>query len=159
MSTTGKKSVDDSGSSPRDSNRDDEILRTIQSLALDLEKTRLELFQQIDDIRQTNRASSSLQPAGLLGPVPAGTRNRANFGIDPGIPPIRTDRIDAPKFSGQDPGGWIYRVQSYFDYYNASEHTRLRLVGMLFESPASDWFLYHHNNQLITSWQGLLEAV
>ena len=64
-----------------------------------------------------------------------------------------------PKFNGDDPSGWIYKVQSYFNYFETSEKDRLRLVGLLFEHRASNWLLHQHNNNLVTTWPEFLEAV
>ncbi|VFQ63349.1 unnamed protein product [Cuscuta campestris] len=40
-------------------------------------------------------------------------------------------RIDPPRFNGEDPVGWIFRIQQYFDYFSTAESERLQLVGGL----------------------------
>ncbi|VFR00018.1 unnamed protein product [Cuscuta campestris] len=68
-------------------------------------------------------------------------------------------RVDAPRFSGDDPTGWIFRVQKYFDYFLTPESERLQLVAMLIDHPASEWFHYFQANNPEASWCEFLEAV
>jgi len=146
----------------------DELLRAIQNLDLNMRNIDRTVNQRIDQVYSLfeARATETAQNAGVLRSGPsASNRLPAPPAPVPALPAEVTGyqgptvRVEAPKFSGHDPGGWIYKVQSYFDYFNTPDDTRLRLVGLLFDSPASDWFLYQHNNNLINSWHGFLEAV
>ncbi|VFQ76756.1 unnamed protein product [Cuscuta campestris] len=47
-------------------------------------------------------------------------------------------RVEAPRFNGDDPAGWIFRIQNYFDYFLTPKGERLQLVAMLIDYPASD---------------------
>ncbi|VFR00859.1 unnamed protein product [Cuscuta campestris] len=68
-------------------------------------------------------------------------------------------RVEAPRFNGDDPAGWIFRIQTYFDYFLTPEGERLQLVAMLIDYPASDWFRYYQTNNCGTSWEAFLIAV
>ncbi|VFQ97860.1 unnamed protein product [Cuscuta campestris] len=116
------------------------------------------------------RVDALFEPRGFNPPPPGGVFGTPHAGPwrpPPGFPPPEgmhdafppKVRFDAPKFNGSDPAGWVFKIQSYFDYFRTSDDVRLRLVGLLFESPASDWFLYQHNNNCLTSWAAFLEAV
>ncbi|VFQ97252.1 unnamed protein product [Cuscuta campestris] len=163
--------IPSSSVTPNISPSTDDLLSAIQNLALEIRTTRQEhlaLAQRVDHGFATildARPPTTPHNRGILGNTPTGGRRPPLIppgfpGLDdthePGMPKVR---FDAPKFNGQDPAGWVYKVQSYFDYFRTPKDLRLRLVGLLFENPACDWFLYQHNNHLITSWRGFLEAV
>ncbi|VFQ63645.1 unnamed protein product [Cuscuta campestris] len=73
--------------------------------------------------------------------------------------PVPRMRVDTPRFSGDDPTGWIFRIQKYFDYFLTPEPERLQLVAMLIDHPASDWFHYYQSNTYGASWADFLVAV
>ncbi|VFQ94095.1 unnamed protein product [Cuscuta campestris] len=146
------------------------------ALMLEFRTARLEhaaLSQRVDQVYSILDSGSvaAAKGKGLLGPrhPPDPTGIGDPFDRDHPVQPhdkrpgheIRPPkvRVDAPKFNGTDPNGWVYKAQSYFDYFHTPEADRLRLVGLLFDHPASDWFLYQHNNGLLTSWSEFLEAV
>ncbi|VFQ58328.1 unnamed protein product [Cuscuta campestris] len=68
-------------------------------------------------------------------------------------------RVHAPRFSGDDPTGWIFRIQKYFDYFLTPEPERLQLVAMLIDHPASEWFHYYQANHCTATWEDFLLAV
>lgn len=68
-------------------------------------------------------------------------------------------RIDAPRFNGSDPQGWIFKVQAYYDYYHTTDFDRLQLVGLLIDHPASDWFRYYQQSNGGATWQAFLRDV
>ncbi|KAJ8898868.1 hypothetical protein K2173_008177 [Erythroxylum novogranatense] len=157
--------------SPSSKSQDD-VLLAIQNLTLEIRTNRQEhlvLSQRVDQVYSILEAKAFLNPQnkGVLGNHPFGPRRNpqretVDDNVDSDTTPVGRApniRIDAPKFNGTDPLGWVYKVQSYFDYFRTPEEDRLRLVGLLFESPASDWFLYQHNNNCVTSWYDFLEAV
>ncbi|XP_047953323.1 uncharacterized protein LOC125199307 isoform X2 [Salvia hispanica] len=57
-------------------------------------------------------------------------------------------RLDPPKFNGDDPWGWTFKVDMYLDYYRMSE-----------EQPALDWLIYQKKHKLVKSWPDFMEAV
>ncbi|VFQ89359.1 unnamed protein product [Cuscuta campestris] len=68
-------------------------------------------------------------------------------------------RVDAPRFTGEDPTGWVFRVQKYFDYFLTPEQERFHLVAMLIDHPASEWFRYYQANNCNARWPEFLKAV
>ncbi|VFQ83661.1 unnamed protein product [Cuscuta campestris] len=68
-------------------------------------------------------------------------------------------RVDALRFIGEDPMGWIFRIQKYFDYFLTPEPERLQLVAMFIDHPASEWFHYSQANNGTTTWEDFLLAV
>lgn len=59
--------------------------------------------------------------------------NRVALRAPPGHDNYPRIRIDAPRFNGSDPQGWIFKVHAYYDYYNTAKYDRLSLVGLLID--------------------------
>lgn len=68
-------------------------------------------------------------------------------------------RLDLPKFDGQDPAGWLYRIEEYFSFYNTPHDERLRLIGLCMEGPASEWFRWMRGNGLLLSWDDFISHI
>lgn len=49
-------------------------------------------------------------------------------------------RVDFPSFHGDDPNGWIYKVNCFFAFHNALPQHRLRLASFHMEGKAIVWF-------------------
>ncbi|VFR02721.1 unnamed protein product [Cuscuta campestris] len=89
----------------------------------------------------------------------AGWRPPARTAGSGAAEPLPRMRVEAPRFNGEDPGGWVFRIQAYFDYFATPVHERVHLVAMLIDSPASDWFRYYQNNNCGVTWEAFLVAV
>ncbi|GJT86703.1 hypothetical protein Tco_1068420 [Tanacetum coccineum] len=68
-------------------------------------------------------------------------------------------RLDVPKFSGSDPGSWIFSINEYFTLLAAPADQRLRIVGFNLEGDAAEWFRWMTRNRLIDTWDRFLEGV
>lgn len=111
------------------------------------------LSTKLDDVAAAlSNIHRSSNTRGILG---SGPRHDAE-GTDSHIPKMR---VDAPKFDGKDPHGWIFRVEEYFDIFDTPQPQRLRFVGVLLEGTASDWYRYMKRNNLLTDWAAFLEAL
>jgi hypothetical protein len=52
----------------------------------------------------------------------------------------RSVRIDFPRFDGNEPAEWLYRVEKYVEFYNTSYRQLLRLVSIHMEGKALMWY-------------------
>ncbi|VFQ75092.1 unnamed protein product [Cuscuta campestris] len=77
----------------------------------------------------------------------------------PSSDPVPRMRVDAPRFSGEDRTGCLFRVQKYFDYFSTPEDERFHLVAMLIDHPTSEWFRYYQANNCDASWPAFLTVV
>ena len=68
-------------------------------------------------------------------------------------------RIEAPLFNGDDPLGWIFGIQDYFNYFVTDESVRLAVVENIIEQPALDWFHNYQKSDMKGSWEDFLVAV
>ncbi|VFQ73335.1 unnamed protein product [Cuscuta campestris] len=131
----------------------DDLMKAINNLSTELQATKLQV--------STLTASSSHAEPRWNKPPPTGWRPppvRAP-GLGPHNDAVPRIRVEAPRFNGDDPAGWIFRIHNYFDYFQTPECERLQLVTMLIDYPASDWFRYYQTNTGGTSWEAFLIAV
>ncbi|VFQ64951.1 unnamed protein product [Cuscuta campestris] len=147
-----------------------DLMRAINNLGKELETTKSQIAKELDTTK--SRVAELLAAAHPLPhedlrrpppyrPPPAAWRpppSRTSQ-LVPTADPIPRMRLDAPRFSGEDPVGWIFRIQKYFDYFLTPEVERLHLVAMLIDHPASEWFRYYQANNCNVSWMSFLLAV
>ncbi|GJS95891.1 hypothetical protein Tco_0802859 [Tanacetum coccineum] len=67
-------------------------------------------------------------------------------------------RLDVPKFNGSDPDTWILAINEYFSLLEMTPEQRLRIIGLIMEGDATDWYRWMTHNKL-TSWEDFLESV
>ncbi|KAJ8900282.1 hypothetical protein K2173_024922 [Erythroxylum novogranatense] len=108
--------------SPSSKSQDDALL-AIQNLTLEIRTNRQEhlvLSQRVDQVYSILEAKAFLNPQnkGVLGNHPFGPRRNpqsetADDNVDTDTTPAGRApniRIDAPKFNGTDPSGWVYKT-------------------------------------------------
>ena len=49
-------------------------------------------------------------------------------------------KLDFPHFNGDNPTGWIYRVEQYFRMHNTLDVNKVALVSFHLEHEALQWF-------------------
>ena len=49
------------------------------------------------------------------------------------------DRIEFPRFEGDDPRGWISRAERYFRHFRTPEEGKVELASLHFEGDVNDW--------------------
>jgi hypothetical protein len=49
-------------------------------------------------------------------------------------------RLDFPCFDGDNPSGWSYKVNQFFDYYQTPLYQRVRMASFHMEGEALVWF-------------------
>jgi hypothetical protein len=68
-------------------------------------------------------------------------------------------RLDFPKFSGEEPNGWIYHANQYFTYHQTNPHHRVLLASFHMEGKALTWFQDLEASGSITSWDGFTQSL
>jgi len=51
-----------------------------------------------------------------------------------------TIKLDVPRFNGEDPLGWIFKVNQFFDYHRTTDEQRLRIASFYMEGEALSWY-------------------
>lgn len=68
-------------------------------------------------------------------------------------------KLEVPRFDGEDPMGWIFKISQFFDYQRTPEEERITVASFYMDGPALSWYQWMFRNGLITSWHGLLQAL
>lgn len=80
----------------------------------------------------------------------------------PPHPPVTHNphlKLEVPRFDGQDPLGWIFKISQFFDYQGVPEQERLTVVSFYMEGPALSWYQWMMRNGFLTSWSAMLQAL
>lgn len=56
-------------------------------------------------------------------------------------------------FFGDDPDGWVNKVERYFEVYELSESEKMGAVNLGLEGDALHWFTWEKKRRPITSWR------
>ena len=84
----------------------------------------------------------------------AGTSSRNQSQVN-----LKSVRIDVPCFENGDPQGWIFKIQQYFDFQNATEEQRLWIAPLYFDGKALAWYQWLQKNTKIVSWTTFLQSL
>ena len=68
-------------------------------------------------------------------------------------------KLDVPRFDGNDPLGWIFKINQFFDYHHTSKQDKLTIASFYMEGRALAWFQWMTSNGQFTSWLGFLQAL
>ena len=90
--------------------------------------------------------------SGSLQPNSSGGKNAPNQAY-------RTLKLEVPRFDGSDPNGWLFRVETFFDYHGTPDDLRLKIVSFHLEGRAAAWFQWVSRNNLLASWPEFVTAV
>lgn len=81
----------------------------------------------------------------------------------PPPPPLFRNRplmkLEVPRFDGEYSMGWIFKISQFFEYQKTPEEERIIVASFYMDGPALSWYQWMFCNGLITSWQGLFQAL
>lgn len=77
-------------------------------------------------------------------------RERGNYNVR---------KLDFPIFSGDDPDGWVGKVERYFEVYQLSEKEKLGAASLGLEGDALSWFHWEKKRRTIPNWQTLRRMI
>ena len=64
----------------------------------------------------------------------------------------RMSKLDFPRFNGDDPTGWIYRVEQYFSLHNTFDFNKFSLASFHLEHEALQWFRWYIKAHAQPNW-------
>nr|GEV17911.1 ankyrin repeat-containing protein [Tanacetum cinerariifolium] len=67
----------------------------------------------------------------------------------------RMRKLKMPLFEGEDPHGWIYKVERYFEVQDIQPREKLRAAVLCMEGQALSWFRWSEARSPFRSWEGL----
>lgn len=59
-----------------------------------------------------------------------------------------------PKFNEDNPNSWLFKVEEFFNHYNISNEHRFIFASIHMAEPTLNWYMWKHQNRLITVWLG-----
>ncbi|XP_028065295.1 uncharacterized protein LOC114268339 [Camellia sinensis] len=68
-------------------------------------------------------------------------------------------KLSFPKFSGDDPTGWIYKAEQYFDFKNVAPDQQAQLASFYLEGIALQWLRWLTKFKGPLTWNELTKAV
>jgi len=71
----------------------------------------------------------------------------------------RPAKLDFPKFNGDNPTGWLYKAEQYFDRYQSTERQKLKTTAFHMEGDALIWFQDSDESGYFSTWNDFSEAL
>jgi hypothetical protein len=71
----------------------------------------------------------------------------------------RTLRLDFPRFSGDNPYGWTYKVNQFFEYYQTLMYQRVCIASFHMEGEALVWFQDADEAGQFPIWETFLQSL
>jgi hypothetical protein len=71
----------------------------------------------------------------------------------------RPARLDFPKFDGDNPTRWIYKVEQFFEHYQTLERRKLKIAEFNMEGEALNWFQHSEECGYFHNWKSFTDAL
>lgn len=75
------------------------------------------------------------------------------FSAATGSVQTRYTKIDFPRFSGEDPAGWIYKCERFFEFNQIEDDQKIRLAVVHLDDKAIQWYQWFEKTQTTMSWK------
>ncbi|TYK03081.1 ty3-gypsy retrotransposon protein [Cucumis melo var. makuwa] len=72
---------------------------------------------------------------------------------------IKFKKLEMPVFNSEDPEGWFYRAEHYFQMHLLSEREKLKIAVVSLEGRGLSWFRWAENRKRFRSWRELKERM
>ncbi|KAA0057084.1 ty3-gypsy retrotransposon protein [Cucumis melo var. makuwa] len=72
---------------------------------------------------------------------------------------IKFKKLEMPVFNGEDPKGWFYRAEHYFQMHLLNEREKLKIAVVSLEGRGLNWFRWAENRKRFRSWKELKEGM
>ena len=72
---------------------------------------------------------------------------------------IKSIRLEFPRFNGDDPIGWVYKANQFFNFHNTPAQHRLFIASFHMEGKAITWYQELEETGMITSWEAFVTAL
>ena len=68
-------------------------------------------------------------------------------------------KLEIPTFEGEDPLGWIFQAQKFFNFHGVPDDQRLIITSFAFKGRALKWYEWMEQNQQISTWTAFLTSL
>ena len=142
-----------------------ELKGAVGQLSVDMGAVRDYMKELTDWMRSGNSASSSAEREGASASNAVEGGGAAAAAVHPGqgSAPIggesRFRRMEIPLFNGEDPLGWLFRLERSFQVQGVEEMERVSAAVIGLEGKALNWFQWLESRSGHISWQRFKESV
>jgi len=70
---------------------------------------------------------------------------------------LRSIKLDLPRFSGEDPQGWLYQAEEYFAFHSIRDEAKIQIASLHMTKEALAWIRGLRRNKLISTWPKFTE--
>ena len=71
----------------------------------------------------------------------------------------KTVKLEFPRFRGENPSGWIYKANQFFQLYGTPPNQKILLASYHMEDEALIWFQDDEEVGLFTSWEAFVKSL
>lgn len=71
----------------------------------------------------------------------------------------RSIHVDFPRFEGTEVLNWIYKAETYINYYWILDEERVELASIHLDGPVIPWFQMMRKTKTVTNWADLIRAL
>ena len=68
-------------------------------------------------------------------------------------------KLDFPCFNGDDPTGWIYKVEQYFSLHDTFDVNKVSLASFHLEHESFEWFCWYIKAHIELDWTDLCQLL
>jgi hypothetical protein len=68
-------------------------------------------------------------------------------------------RLDFPRFESDNPAGWMYKANQFFEYYQSPLYQRVRMASFHMEGEALIWFRDADESEQFSTWDTFVKAL
>nr|XP_034919250.1 uncharacterized protein LOC118052388 [Populus alba] len=72
---------------------------------------------------------------------------------------LKSIRLEFPRFNGEDPIGWVYKANQFFNFHNIPAQHRLFIASFHMEGKAITWYQELEETGILTSWEAFVKAL
>lgn len=65
---------------------------------------------------------------------------------------LRSIKLDLPRFTRDDPQGWLYHAEEYFAFHSIGEEAKIQIASLHMSKEALAWIRGLRRNKLISTW-------
>ncbi|XP_057475850.1 uncharacterized protein LOC130763850 isoform X2 [Actinidia eriantha] len=71
----------------------------------------------------------------------------------------RYAKIDFPRFFGEDPTGWVYKCERFFEYNSIENQNKVKLAILHLEDRALQWYQWFEKTHCIINWESFKQGI
>ena len=68
-------------------------------------------------------------------------------------------KLEFPRFRGENPSGWVYKVHQFFQLYGTPPNQKILLASYHVEEKALIWFQEAEEASQFTSWEAFMRSL